>query len=324
MARVFLEWSRLPALALVLCTALAFMAGCAGDEDDMSIEPDPNPGPTLNMSGSWNPSGTFGGPWGHDDNPLVTDHFMVFSGYASTEARQRVADLAEESLAEIFATFPISEASFDFLPNWEPEKIHILALAQQNFKRNSGYAYRDGLVVISDEHENYGLFGFDETIHKRLLKHETYHVVEFLLIGDPQFQQGSDVWMREGMAHYVSRPRPTEITTRQQVEEWRAAHTEIENGGNPIAVHVWSDFPQEILDAGQTFSYYNMFELAVRYLVDPEGHGASMQDIVRMYNSMGNRQSFEAALEQHLGLDLQDFEDNFYQIILAYLDAKAQ
>lgn len=275
--------------------------------------------PGLLGGGSWNPAQNFGGPWGHDGEPLVTEHYMVFSGHASIEARQRVADIAEESLAEIFEQVGVTTDEFDWQPGWDPQKIHILALADQDFRSNSGFAYRDGLVIISDEHPNYQNFGFDSERHKRLIKHESYHVVEFLLIGDPQYQQGNDVWLREGMAQYVSRPRPDEITTREQLDTWRADHAELVDAGNPIAVHVWSDFPDEIVSAGQTFSYYQVFELAVRYLLDENGHGASARDLVRIYDDLGRGLSFPVAFELHMGMSLQSYEDNFWALMNGYL-----
>ncbi len=306
-------------LALWL-SALLLSSGCGGDSEVPEV---PDSGPSLDYSGSWNPSSNFGGPWGHDRNPLISDHFMIFSGYASTEARQLVADIAEESLAENLDAFSISTASFDWLPGWEPQKIHILALAEQDFRQNAGFAYRDGLVIISTEHDNYQNFGFDEAAYKRLIKHESFHVIEFLLIGDPQYQQASEVWLREGMAQYVSRPRADEITTREQLEDWQAEHAGLSGGGNPISIHVWSDFPQEILDAGQTFSYYKVFELAVRYLVDPAGGGVPLESFVDYYNSLGAGRSLEGSFQLYMGMALEDFEADFWQLMYQYLDATA-
>ena len=64
------------------------------------IDP-PSDGPPLDFTGTWNPSTNMGGPWGHDGSPVVSDNFLVFSGYASQAARQYASDVAEESLSEI-------------------------------------------------------------------------------------------------------------------------------------------------------------------------------------------------------------------------------
>ena len=163
----------------------------------------PDDGPPLDFTGTWNPSTNMGGPWGHDGNPVVSDNFLVFSGYASQAARQYASDVAEESLGEIMEFYVITPDAFEFMPTYEEPRIHILAIKDQDFRRNSGFAYRDGLVIISRESPNYQAWGFEPVRYKRLIQHETMHVVEFLLIGNPLYRQASDVWWREGMAHYI-------------------------------------------------------------------------------------------------------------------------
>lgn len=296
-------------------TLLVLLNAC--DEPAIEILP---PEPALDYSGSWNPAWNFGGPFGHDGNPVETDHFRVFSGTASADARAYTAAVAEDALVEVMDELSITVDHFDFVTTNPEEKIHVMAIGSQNFRNNSGFAYRDGLVVISTEAPNYRRFGFDDTRYGRLIKHETAHVVEFLLIGDPQYQQASDVWRREGFAHYLSRPRPSMITTRAAVEAWRDSHAGLPGGGNPISVHVWSDFPPSIIATGQTFSYYDLFELTVRYLLDPNGFGATMEDVVALYESMGAGTSFATAMSRTLGVDVDDLEVEYWDRILAYVD----
>ncbi len=284
----------------------------------------PDDGPPLDFTGTWNPSTNLGGPWGHDGSPVVSDNFLVFSGYASQAARQYASDVAEESLGEIMEFYAITPDAFEFMPTYEEPKIHILAIKDQDFRRNSGFAYRDGLVIISRESPNYQAWGFEPVRYKRLIQHETMHVVEFLLIGNPVFRQASDVWWREGVAHYMSRPRPSMITTRQQVEEWRDSHQQLPGGGNPIAIHVWSNFPQAVVDAGTTGQYYDMFELTIRYLLDEAGNGGSPQDVLDLYDTMGSGFTFARAARDHFGIDLEDFQNNYWEIMLDYLDRTAQ
>lgn len=277
-------------------------------------------GTELDFSGTWNPAFNFGGPFGHDGNPVVTPHFKVFSAFASTSAREYTAAVAEEALREVLDSLAITPAAFDFVPTNPDKKIHIMAIGAQDFRNNGGFAYRDGMVVISTEAPNYRRFGYDETVYKRLIKHEGTHVVEFLLIGDPRYQQASDVWWREGFAHYMSRPRPSMITARARVEEWRDSHADLPGGGNPIAIHVWSDFPPSIISGGQTFSYYDLFELSVRYLLDPNGYGATSEQVIALYEAMGRGVPFPLAMSQTLGVDVAAFEAEYWDRILEYLD----
>ncbi|MEM7416212.1 MAG: hypothetical protein AAF389_11985 [Gemmatimonadota bacterium] len=280
-------------------------------------------GPVLDYSGSWNPASNFGGPFGHDGQPVTSEHFNVYSGTASEEARRFTSDVAEEALGEVLDYLGLSADDFDFLPGNTDRRIDIMAIGSQNFRNNAGFAYRDGMVVISREAPNYRQFGYDESIYKRLMKHEGTHVVEFLLIGDPRFQQASHVWWREGFAHYTSRPRPTMIMERGRVEAWRDSHASLPGGGNPISVRVWNDFPTTIRSSGQTFSYYDMFELTVRYLLDPIGFGATPQDVVALYEELGQGTSFETAIARTLEVDVATLEAEYWERIIAYLDAVA-
>lgn len=298
-------------LRLVACLMLA---ACGVDD---SVAPES----LLDFTGTWNPATNFGGPFGHDGNPVASENFLVFSGFASYEARQYAADVAEEVLAEILDLYDITPAALTFLPTYAEPKIHVLAIKDQHFVNTTGFAYRDGLVTISTDSPLYRQMGFGASRYKRVIKHETVHVVEFLLIGDPAFQQASDVWWREGLANLISGPRPTTITTRRQVEDWRAAHASLPGGGNPVAVHVWSDFPQEVLEAGRAYTYYDMFELTVRFLLDPAGQGASFPLAVNVYETLGSGLTFRHALADRFGIDLGAFERDYWQIILDYVDA---
>ena len=303
-------------LGIALFTAvLPPLVSCGSDD------PDPTePGPTLDFSGTWNPATNFGGPFGHDRHPFRSDNFLVFGASASQAARQHTSRVAEESLAEVLDLLSITTGDFDFLPSYAESRIHVMAIGTEPFGNNTGFAYRDGMVVISTEAPQYSRFGFEPSRYKRLLKHETTHVVEFLLIGDPRYPQASDVWWREGFAHYTSRPRPSMITTRAQVESWMVAHAALPGEGNPVAVHVWNDFPESVRTGGQTFSYYDMFELTVRYLLDPDGHGGTPEQVVALYDELGAGTSFAAAMSEVFGLELNAFEEDYWGIILPYLD----
>ena len=306
---------------------VALLSSCGGGGGD-GVSPSGDNTPPLVSGGSWGTGANFGGPWGHDGNPLETENFLVFSGTASQAARQHTADVAEESLAELKATLGVTNEAFRFLPYYSEKKIHILALGSQNFNNNSGFAYRDGLVTVSREHPNYSSFGFTPERYKGLIKHETMHVVEFLLIGDPRYQQASDVWFREGFASYASGPRtngtaPT-ITSKEEVEAWRAAQQGLPGGGNPIAIHLWADFPQQVLQpVNRSIFYYPFFELALAILLSPEGLDRSIDDLLGVYEAQRNGGRFERAFEQNMDLSLDEFEATFWDLAIAYFDARA-
>lgn len=314
-----------PDLRILLAAALVLTAACRGHAVSLDVDDTPQ----LVFDGSWGSGTKFGGPWGHDGLPVETENFMIFSGTASQSARQFTADIAEESLEELMEWLGATHEDFRFLPSYAQPKIHILALGSQNFNNNSGFAYRDGLVTVSREHPNYASFGFTLDGYKRLIKHETMHVVEFLLISDPRYQQSSDVWFREGFANFVSGPHTNAIansvTSRQQAEAWREAQRGVEGGGNPISIHRWQDFPQEVLEpVNRSIFYYPLFELGVAFLLDPDGWGKTAQDVRGLYEMEGNGLSFAHAFEQNMGMRLDDFEENYWNLVLEYLDKKAR
>lgn len=318
--RYMINWC---CLALLFFGMLSLMS-CGSSSSGNSAEPDPFS--DLDFSDSWNSrfaTDQYGGPFGHDGNPVISQNFMVISGTASQAERQYISDVAEESLAEVLEFLDITTDVFDFLPTYDEPKIHILAIKEQDFGPADGFAYRDGAVILSRESPRYTEIGHNETTHKYLIKHEITHVVESLLIGSPTFSGASDVWWREGfaqcMAYYMGGQFRDMITTTSNLEEWQASHVDIPGGGNPIDVHIWDDFPQVILDTEEMWTYYKMFELTVRYLLDPDGYGALPEDVL-LYDAMGDGVFFDGAMLDIFGLDIVTFEDNYWDIMFDYLD----
>lgn len=72
-------------------------------------------------------------------------------------------------------------------------------------------------------------------------------------------------------------------------------------------------------DADVLGDYYLFFELAVRYLVDPNGHGRSVLDIRDIYLDIRAGQRFTQAFESRMDLSVEEYEANFFTIMLEYL-----
>lgn len=112
------------------------------------------------------------------------------------------------------------------------------------------------------------------------------------------------------MAVYISDNRPP-IANMQELNEWR----DIPANDNPIKVHEWSDFPS----GGRR--YYNMFGLAVKYLIHEEGHGKTTTDVLEMYRYMhSSMNGFADAFEKTMGISLQYYEENFWDLITDFLN----
>jgi len=153
-------------------------------------------------------------------------------------------------------------------------------------------------------------------------RHEMAHVFEFLLIGEYAYRQSNTVWMREGFGNYGARNHA--IQTLEDMNNWRSERSSLPGGGNPIAIRVWADFPQDVLDAGggATTQWYRMFELSVRYLLDPEGHGKTIQDLKNYYDDLCNGIPYHIAFESNFDLNMDDFQVNYWSLMEAYLQEK--
>jgi hypothetical protein len=62
------------------------------------------------------------------------------------------------------------------------------------------------------------------------------------------------------------------------------------------------------------------FELAVRYVFDPHGHGASVEDVKAMYLDIRSGVPFAHAFEDRMGLSVSQYEQDFFELIVGYLE----
>ena len=59
----------------------------------------------------------------------------------------------------------------------------------------------------------------------------------------------------------------------------------------------------------------------MKYLLDPLGLNKSIQDVLNLFYDVRDGSSFGDAFENNFGLSLEDFEDDYYDRIKAYLAA---
>jgi hypothetical protein len=115
----------------IMCALSLGLTGCA----DSSGSSD-NDG--MVNSGSWYVSGS---EWPHDGEPFESDNCTIYSDGASDDARQTLAQLAEDALSEINYLFEIESNDIFLYPPGQ-EKIDIYAY-KNYFPRNWG----DGLTM---------------------------------------------------------------------------------------------------------------------------------------------------------------------------------
>ncbi len=281
----------------VLVTIVIPLWGC---------EDTPTDTPSMVDSGSWYRSGF---RWPHDGNPFETEHFIVYSDAASLSARQKVAEIGEELLVVLREEFEISGDTLFVWPAGQ-SKLHIYTYRDHYEQGWGGWGYYGGLLIYSLDHpiRDTGLGNYTA-----VLKHELMHAIEGLLKGSDN-PNLVDVWLTEGIAELVSGGTQSipSVQTLQDLEELVAAFGEL----NPVAMHRYN-YPN-IPNVGAY--YYVMFELTVKYLLDPLGIGMSKPGIRDLYLDARNGIPFSDAFEERSGIPLQQFEDEFFQRIRAYLN----
>jgi hypothetical protein len=62
-----------------------------------------------------------------------------------------------------------------------------------------------------------------------------------------------------------------------------------------------------------------MFELAVKYILDKKGYGKSMTDIKKLFLDLRSTNSFSLSFERMTGTTLENFENDFFNRIVPFL-----
>ncbi len=284
---------RLPLVALLMLG----LWGC----DDTPAEPS-----NMVDSGSWYRTGF---RWPHDGDPFETEHFIVYSDAASLAARQTVAEIGEELFVLLTTEFAIADTLLRF-PDRQT-KIHIYTYRDHFEQAWGGWGYYGGLMIYSLDHP---IRNTEIGNYTSVLKHELMHVIESLLKGtdNPLLV---DVWLTEGIAEHVSGgTQSTEpVQTLAELEALVATFGEL----NPIAMHRYGGYEIGTPVAGY---YYVMFELAVRYLLDPFGLGGEEVDIRDTYLDARDGVVFANGFGERFGISLADYEAEFFERMRAYLN----
>jgi hypothetical protein len=263
-------------------------------------------------SGSWYVTGF---EWPHDGNPWESENFVIYSDGAGEDAKQALAQLAEETLSDIKIQFAIDNNDIFLFPMGQT-KIDIYAYKNRYPSDWGGWGYYGGLLIFSLDHPERTSFGHTEPeIYNPTVKHELMHVVESLLKGsnDPTLV---DVWLTEGLAEAVSGGTAGgSVTDLQKFNGLRNQYGSL----NPIAMHRYEDYPGT--DTGLiAYEYlYPMFQLAVEYLVDANGYGGTINDVKNLLMDVRNGVPFPTAFQNRFGMSLSEYENQFFALMNGYL-----
>ena len=85
---------------------------------------------------------------------------------------------------------------------------------------------------------------------------------------------------------------------------------------NPIKMHRY-DYPDV---EGIIYNYYYpMFQLAVEYLVDENGHGKTFEDLKDLFLDVSVGVPFKTAFKDAFGMSVLEYEAQFFDLMNDYL-----
>ena len=245
--------------------------------------------------------------WTHDGEPFESDYCIVYSDGANYFLKREAAAFADEKFELILNMFNFQDLhDFRFPPGYDKIDVYI----NMHHEESIAAAYWGSIfITMRSQHVDWDRYAY-------LFRHELTHAFEFLIEGTVNL--GTDVWFREGIAIYCG-GQLNGITDIEDLERWIARNSNDPARGNPICIHRWSDFPA---GADITGYYYNVFDLTMRYFLDPNGLGKSTQDVLNLFYDIRNGMQFPAALQNNFGLDLAQFETDYYDLMRAYLGSE--
>lgn len=261
----------------------------------------------------------------HDDDILESNHFLIFSDASSRDVKVIFMKMAEEALLEIKQAFGIqSIKDLGVISSNRETKIKIFSNKGQSHAQMAfplGF-YIDGL----DSDVFLGWWNGNQTLlrqwYRREVKHETMHVMQWLLglDWDPGLswhekwgQTWPEFWFSEGIAEYISGGAFDAIENLEQVHLWFRDPDHV----IPVGIIRSDDSPVPDSRIGE---YYPMFGLAVRYLLEQEGQGRTFSDVMDMYLDMIQTRDFRQSFEKIMGISVEFYQENFLELIIEFFN----
>ena len=281
---------------LLLPVFLLCIAGCGEDHLVVTAEKDLSEGPWV----AWSPY-----KWDHDGYTYEGLYCKVYSDGVSRRSRADLVEYADSLFIEIMDSFDFNDYDdFLFPPGYDRIAVYL-----NLYNEPAIAAAFWGSVLITVQSI--------EPVKSRLtylLKHELTHAFEYLIEGNPEL--GADVWFREGIAIYSgSDGGMNYVSNVDSLVSWIRRNAEYENFGNPISISEWGDYPE----GSDITGYYTMFDCVMRYILDSEGMGRTMQDILDLFYDIRNGTSFDEAFQVHFGISVEDLEVQIYFRLSEYL-----
>lgn len=283
---------------IIPLTSLFLLIGINCCSDNPVVNP-----PDEIEEGSWVTYSPYN--WSHDGQPYSSVYFTVYSDGASNEMKRQVGEFADRKFPEILQSFNFQNY-YDFLYPPGNNKIDVYI---NKFHERSIFAAWWGSIFITIRNSV-----MDTTRLNYLFRHELTHEFEFLIEGTVNL--GTDVWFREGIATYIGSDGGWDyIINVDSLNSWITRNSSFPNQGNPITIHQWENFPE----GSDITAYYTVFDLVMKYLLDTNGVGKSLQNVLDLFYDVRNGTPFSTAFENNFGINLIEFESDIFNRLESYL-----
>lgn len=298
------QYSLLKLSLIIFFIAFFIILGLIGcQKDPASIVPnqDPAQNPDYIPEGAWVTCSPY--KWTHDGEPYFGEYCITYSDGCSYQFKQEVGRFADDKFVEVLNLFDFEDWD-DLLYPMDYNKVDVYI---NRFHPERLAAAWWGTVIMTFSSEDL-LSG-----HSYLFKHELTHVFQFLIEG--HYNLSTPVWFTEAIAIYGGGGL-WGIRNTDDLDQWISRNSFDPNQGNPICIEVWDDFPS---GADITGYYVNVFDLTMRYFLDPGGLDKSLADVLNLFYDLRNDIPFAETFQSNFGLDVETFKDEYYDRMRNYL-----
>jgi hypothetical protein len=236
----------------------------------------------------------------NDNRVLETEHLLIYSDASEDWAKIEMGRTGEEALALIMGLFQVTPEELGIVDMYS--RIEVYSMRRLN---NIGtVADINGYINWAHDTTNSSI---DPSWVLETAEHECTHTVQFRLGGTYSVVW---CWFTEGLAEAVSDGGMyPPLRCWPEVEAFRNRP----NSVNPVSVRVLEDIPDWTSSNGAVASvYYPLFGLAVRWLLDPNGHGKTCIDVKQMFRDIAGGMDFFQAFQTRMGISMESYRDHFY------------
>ena len=284
----------------MLCLSVLMMLGAVGCDgnDDVS-------GPVDETPGSWVIYSPY--DWSHDGHPYHSVHCNVYSDGCSAAMKEKAGKFADSKFLEVLDYFAFTQVG-DFLYPPGDDKINVYL---NRYHEESIAAAYWGTIIITIRASDIDTSRYQ---YHYLFRHELTHVFEFMIEG--LVNLATEDWFTEGIAVCAGGGLNL-VNTVADLESWMDRHADYPNGGNPLSIKTWTDWP----DGRDMTGYYYLWEVVMEYLLDAEGLGKSLQDVLNLLYDLRNGDTFCPTFEDHFGLPVATLEAEIFNRLRDFLSS---